>query len=357
MYSLPNPTSAQPVSGTTARLAHPSRLAALRATGMLDNSRNPVLDRLTRLVTRLLGVPISLVSLVDDAAQHFPGMHGLGGPVGETRCTPLTHSFCQHVVTNDALLQVNDASLNPLVQDNLAFTELGVIAYAGVPLRTAEGETLGALCAIDMQPVDWTPEQIAILEDLATAAMAEIELRSTVRALLATQEQLRTQSNYDALTGLLNRRGFMEFARRQWALAERVKLPFLIMSIDLDDFSRINEALGHAAGDEALMEMSRLICETFRASDCVARSGGDEFMVLVTNCGEPEADRVRERLHEAIELRNIQRGRDYRMDISIGITVWRPDAPKPLAQLLRMADEAMQREKQGHRLESRIDPV
>jgi len=168
----------------------PARLAALRATGLLDDASNAVLDRLTRLVTQLRGVPVALVSLVDDRGQHFPGLTGLGGWAGAQRSTPLSHSFCKHVVTSETALIVTDASLHPLVRDNAAHTELGVVAYAGVPLRTGDGHTYGALCAIDTSPVAWTAEQLAILEDLAAAAMAEIELRATVRSLAAAQESL-----------------------------------------------------------------------------------------------------------------------------------------------------------------------
>jgi len=172
------------------RITAPARLAALRATGLLDDASNAVLDRLTRLVTQLLGVPVALVSLVDERGQHFPGLTGLGGWAGDQRSTPLSHSFCKHVVTSETTLVVTDAAMNPLVRDNEAHTELGVVAYAGVPLRSADGHTYGALCAIDTAPLMWTAEHLGILEDLAAAAMAEIELRAAVRSLGAARESL-----------------------------------------------------------------------------------------------------------------------------------------------------------------------
>jgi len=187
---LPDVATAQRNAPIDPRITAPARLAALRATGLLDGGSNAVLDRLTRLVTRLLGVPVALVSLVDERGQHFPGLAGLGGWAGEQRSTPLTHSFCQHVVTSESMLVVTDAAVHPLVRDNEAHTELGVVAYAGVPLRSTDGHTYGALCAIDTTPVVWTAEQLAILEDLAAAAMAEIELRATARSLIATQVSL-----------------------------------------------------------------------------------------------------------------------------------------------------------------------
>ncbi|MCY7287133.1 MAG: GAF domain-containing protein, partial [Cryobacterium sp.] len=143
----PAPKQAYSPAVLQSRLTDPRRLEALRASALLDGAQNPVLDRLTRLVTRFLGVPVSLVTLVGDGGQHFPGLTGLSGWAGERRGTPLTHSFCQHVVGRDETLVIQDAAIDPLVMSNLAFSELGVVAYLGVPLRTSSGDTLGALCA------------------------------------------------------------------------------------------------------------------------------------------------------------------------------------------------------------------
>lgn len=140
-----------------ARLSDRQRLQLLERSALLNGIADPVLDRIARLTAGILGVPIALVSLVDDQRQHFPGLAGPGGWAGAQRWTTLSHSLCQHVVTRDAALVISDASTHPLVMDNLAFKDLGVVAYAGVPLRTEQGETLGALCAIDRHPVQWTP--------------------------------------------------------------------------------------------------------------------------------------------------------------------------------------------------------
>ena len=336
------------------RLTSPARLAALRATGLLDGTSNAVLDRLTRLVTRLLGVPTATVSLVDDQGQHFPGQAGMDGWAGDRRGTPLSHSFCQHVVTSDAILVVQDALQHPLVQDNAAVAEFGVRSYAGVPLRTAEGLTLGALCAVNCAPLVWTAEQVGILEDLAAAAMAEIELRSTIRSLVAMQVKLQSQVSRDELTGVLNRRGFLEQAKRHLALAERTEAPFLVAALDLDGFKAINDTCGHEAGDTALQEMAALLTNVCRASDIVARFGGDEFVLLLANSGVDQMHRVRERLHEAIERRNQRVSIERQMTSSIGIAVWTPKHPKSLALLQRQADEAMYADKRANRARSTV---
>ncbi len=345
----PSTESAGRAGSIDPRITVPARLAALRATGLLDGASNAVLDRLTRLVTRLLDVPVALVSLVDDRGQFFPGLTGLGGWAGEQRSTPLSHSFCQHVVASESMLIVTDAAAHPLVRDNGAHKELGVVAYAGVPLRGDDGHTYGALCAIDTTPVTWTDEQLAILEDLASAAMAEIELRATIKSLVATQVKLQSLVSRDELTELLNRRGFADYANRYLALAERAQAPFLVVALDLDDFRAINDTLGHEAGDAALIEMAALLRSTCRASDLLARLGGDEFVLLLANSGVDEMHRVRERLLEVLEHRNQQVGVERRLSVSIGIAVWTPEDPKSLPMLQRLADEAMYADKRAGR--------
>lgn len=331
------------------RLTSATRLAALSATGLLDGIMNPVLDRISRLATKLLGAPIALVSLVGDRRQHFPGLAGLTGWAAEERGTRLSHSFCQHVVARDAALMIYDARVDPLVMAQPTYADLGVVAYAGVPLRNAAGETLGAMCAIDTNPVRWTAAQLALLEDLAAAAMAEIELRATLGALQAAHEKLRQQVIRDPMTGLLNRRGFLELAKQHLSLAERTKAEFLVAAIDLDGFKAINDTLGHDAGDQALVEMAALLREVCRESDVVARFGGDEFVLLLPSADETMTAAVRARLQKALDARNADPDVEFSLEASLGFSAWTPTAPKTMPTLLREADEAMYERKRIRR--------
>jgi two-component sensor histidine kinase len=168
------------MASPTDPLRNPERLAALAATDLPDSVAEEAFDRLTRMVTRLLGVPVALVSLVDDTRQFFKSQQGLPSPARETRQTPLTHSFCQHVVIEQAPLVVTDAENDPRVCDNLAVPELGVKAYLGVPLTLPSGHVIGSLCAIDMIPRDWSDADLRSLSDIAEIVMSEIELRGEI---------------------------------------------------------------------------------------------------------------------------------------------------------------------------------
>ncbi|CCE03056.1 HWE histidine kinase domain-containing protein [Bradyrhizobium sp. STM 3809] len=156
----------------------PDRLTALLQTELLDSPPEPGFDRVTRLTTRLLQAPAAIIALVDRDRQFFKSSIGLCEPWASLRETPLSHSFCQHVVSSAEPLVVSDATVHPLVKDNLAIPILGVIAYLGVPLKLQNGEVIGALCAIDHEPRPWSEDDIAQITELSEIVMDEIALRA-----------------------------------------------------------------------------------------------------------------------------------------------------------------------------------
>jgi len=178
-----------PLSGNP--LKDPARLAALEQTGLMDSPTDLPFDRLVRLASKVLRAPVALVSLVDAHRQFFKGSCGLPEPWASRRETPLSHSFCKEIVRAGAALIVSDARIDPIVRDNGAIVDLGIIAYAGMPLRTADGHVLGAFCVIDVQPRTWSDEDLETLEALAATVMTEIELRVDVAARRKVEEKLR----------------------------------------------------------------------------------------------------------------------------------------------------------------------
>jgi GAF domain-containing protein len=159
-----------------ALLSDPARMRSFARSG-LTAVADAQMDALAERVRRWVGAPVALVSLVQPDRQVFPGMVGLPEPWASTRSTPLTHSFCQHVVTSAEPLIVPDAREHPLLRDNRAVHDLGVVAYAGMPLTDETGNVLGSLCAIDIRPRPWTDDELTALRDLADACSTELRLR------------------------------------------------------------------------------------------------------------------------------------------------------------------------------------
>ncbi|MFN0074660.1 MAG: ATP-binding protein [Chloroflexota bacterium] len=155
-----------------------SRLAKLRQLALLDSPAELAFDRLTRLASALAGAPVALVSLVDDHRQFFKSSVGLPEPWASLRETPLSHSFCQHVVATAQPLIIHDAREHPLVCENLAVRDLNVRAYLGHPIITSDNQTLGSFCVIDTKPRQWTESEMEVMKDLTASVITEIELRA-----------------------------------------------------------------------------------------------------------------------------------------------------------------------------------
>lgn len=166
------------------------RLAALRESDVLDTSPEEEFDAITRLASRSLGVSMVLVSLVDDERQWFKSHHGL--PVRET---PRDVSFCAHAVEAGRELIVPDASKDPRFADNPLVEGAPYIRfYAGIPLRSAEGDVLGTLCALDREPRGLDEDEHRLLADLAEQVERQLELRrrlATMGARLAARVSQR----------------------------------------------------------------------------------------------------------------------------------------------------------------------
>lgn len=163
-------------------LADPSRLAAADATGLVDAPTTPAFDRAARIVAAVLDVPVAHSTIVLADRQFFPSQVGFPEPLATDRTSPLTHSFCKHVVTEERPFVVPDTRQVPVLADNPVVTMLGVAAYCGVPLYDQDGTLLGSLCGMQFEPRQWTDEEVALLEDVAAFLQDNLRLRAEVAA-------------------------------------------------------------------------------------------------------------------------------------------------------------------------------
>ncbi len=161
---------------------------------------------------------------------------------------------------------------------------------------------------------------------------------------------LREMSLVDPLTLLYNRRGLLALARQLFKVADRMRRRVSHIFVDLDGLKVINDTLGHSVGDQALLETTELLKETFRDSDIIARMGGDEFVVLAMENAGADAELWTARLQENLRARNARADRRYLLSLSIGIAYYDPDAPRDLDDLLARADRLMYEEKRAKRL-------
>ena len=175
-------------------------------------------DRLARLAARILEVPTSLVTIVEEDRQRFPGQTGLPEPWATRRETPLSYSFCKHVVAAGAPVEIADAREDDRVRDNPAIPEFGIVAYLGVPLASPDGTVLGSVCAMDQRPRAWTADDRALLIDVCAAAATEVHLR----LLLDRERRLAIDLNEDLAEHLAVAKRELERGGTQGAAIERI---------------------------------------------------------------------------------------------------------------------------------------
>ncbi len=194
----------------------------------------------------------------------------------------------------------------------------------------------------------WEKVHIAPVVDERGTAHHYLAVKSDITASKRQEEQITYQAHYDALTGLPNRFLSLDRLTQLMLEARRRGRCAAVLFVDLDGFKKINDSLGHEAGDRVLVQTAERLSEAVRADDTVGRLGGDEFLVLLGDIAQPiEARRVAEDIINKFQAPFRQQGRDLIVTASIGIAVCPDDGILP-AELLRHADMAMyESKKQG----------
>jgi diguanylate cyclase (GGDEF)-like protein/PAS domain S-box-containing protein len=162
-----------------------------------------------------------------------------------------------------------------------------------------------------------------------------------ISELKMMEEKLHALSVTDELTGLCNRRGFFTFADRHVKLANRRKTKVFMLYFDLDGLKRINDTLGHKAGDLALGKMAGCLKKSFRDSDAIARIGGDEFVVFPVEAKGDSISNIIDRFQRNLEACDENAGRGDALSASIGAACYDPENPCSLDELLIQADRNM----------------
>ena len=151
----------------------------------------------------------------------------------------------------------------------------------------------------------------------------------------------------DDLTGLYNRRGFFTLASHQIELANRNKKEILLIYIDIDRLKKINDTIGHQKGDQALIEVSNILKDTFRKSDIIARMGGDEFVVFPINTAEESYEILIEHLSSNLESYNKNKNNKFKLSLSFGKASYNYCHPVAIDKLLSIADTDMYNKKRN----------
>jgi diguanylate cyclase (GGDEF)-like protein/PAS domain S-box-containing protein len=204
------------------------------------------------------------------------------------------------------------------------------VSTTKVPLRDRSGRIVGL---------------IGISRDITDNKLAELGLAEQATQLAEQARLLERLTLLDELTGLNNRRGLQTVGEQALYSARRTGTPVAILFIDVDGLKRINDTLGHAAGDEALRAMAGVIESSICDGDVAARIGGDEFCVLLLDKVGGALERVREQISTGAQAASAVRSLPFALSATVGACEVDARTPGSLAQLLERADSLMYEEK------------
>lgn len=322
-----------------------SQFKALEALAEIDRlilsapSIERILETLLRLVRQVAGCSCVSVTLIDpDGRSH--------GRVYLNDADRGAHSDVKRVRLGHIIDALGDASEGKLLD---LTKEDPMPAYAVHVARS------GARWAL-VHPVRAMNDLVAILTLGYPETSADVNVNSSfardfadrlavAMSNLEREERLYRQAHYDDLTGMPNRQLFKDRLQHEIARSARSGESLALLYIDLDNFKRVNDTLGHDAGDELLRIVGARVAACVKLSDTVARLGGDEFVVVLGGLPGPEpATSVAERILTELAIPLEIRKREFRGTASIGISMF-PNDGSTLEELLKNADTAMYRAK------------
>lgn len=293
-------------------------------------------QKLVNTVANLFAAPAAFVTQASNkgievlVASELPTTHySPGGAAGMDE-----NVYCHYVVQNNLPLYVKNAEQHPEWHSNPEYIQDNYVSYLGYPILWPDGTPFGTLCVMDTQTSDYADQLVNTLELMSEVLNSDL-------AHLYTESQLRVESRIDPLTGILNRRGFEEAYEQYRRLSHRLGRKAKLCFIDLDDFKKVNDNLGHEMGDKLLQIFAQALTEVTRSTDLVCRWGGDEFVVLFNSDKEINSKRLIARINEFVH----QSYPAHTIGFSSGVVALDLKKDNTLERALIDADKAMYQQK------------
>lgn len=316
----------------------PARLAALDRYQILDTAPEIAFDKITTLVQTVLNIGFSAVTLI---AHDRQWLKSAASPIPMAPSGPRSASFCTHTIQRHEPMIVPDTLEDSRFVDNpVVIAPPHIRSYIGVPLTSPDGYNVGALCAFDTHPRSFDATQVQILTNFASLVVDELELR-----LIAKK---------DFLTGALTRRAFDAALERTFKAFSEQGIQSSVILFDIDHFKRINDELGHAAGDSVLTGVAQFVAEMIPPHAAFGRLGGEEFAILLPNTDGADALAFAESLRRGLTQRRMPGLTERPVTASFGIAATVAGIASPEDWVAR-ADLLMYEAKQSGRNRCRLD--
>ncbi len=313
---------------------------------MLSRSETPdqIFDAIVSGVTRISKMPAGSLSVYNKEKQQLflVATKGFSSEFYESSVYPVRlGGLTEHILSNNKPILVPDISDYPAFNNPVIMKE-GIRSLIAIPLIGDKGP-VGILYCDDFEARTFPDNLSAHLQMLATQAVIAIQKQQTF-------ERIKELSIRDPLTSLYNRRYLNKIMNSEIDRASRLNRPLSAMLIDIDHFKRVNDTYGHLVGDQVLEGLARCFESMIRPYDVLARFGGEEFIILMSETDEREAMASAERLRIAAQDSTLLPG-GATLSCSIGVCTFRKTEKAAISskQFLKHSDEALYRAKREGR--------
>ena len=306
------------------------------------------INQILKLGCDHFGLPFGSISHIIDDRYSVVFAECPNGEIPVGGSFALGDTYCCHTLEADAPVAIAHTKHSELA-GHPCYEKFAFETYIGAPLLV-DGEKYGTLSFTASEPRErpFSQTEKELIRQFADWIGHEIARQQAHEALMESQIRLERISSIDDLTGVLNRRAFLERAATELARFHRTGRKFTAVMIDVDYFKSINDTYGHSVGDEVLKGFARIFSDALRAVDVFGRVGGEEFCAILDNTEETTALMVCERMQEKVIKRFRVEPITWDITCSMGLaTVTRKDTQ--FSTLLQRADHALYRAKEAGR--------
>ncbi len=271
-------------------------------------------------------------------------------------CIPLERNICSKAVLTGKIVVKDNCSEDPLYRKN-SRSKISPHGHYIIPIKD-QNQVFGIIFLYTDPNPDRSLSRLTLLETIGTQTGAFYKRIKTEEELRRSYAKIKKMAMIDDLTQIMNRRSIFHHLKKEWARAKRHNFSISILLIDIDHFKKINDRFGHPVGDIVLRKIAKRIRDTVRPYDGIGRYGGEEFIVILSNCSTDEAYKVAERIRTTVSSEPFTIG-DLNLYVTISIGVASSSAPpkeKP-EEIIQLADLALYEAKNSGRNCIRIKKV
>lgn len=315
-----------------------------------DIGTHEIIDTLLRDALAYLGLDIGLVSRIIDDQYIVQWAASEVAEIAPGDTFVLGDTYCRLMLDVEDVFHTTQAGQDARVSGHPCYQHFGLETYIGVPLHL-NGEVWGTLnfSSAQSRPHGFSQVEIELVRLMANAVERVIADAAEIEQVRQERDRLADKASRDYLTRLPNRFYLDQHVARLIRAHDAQGAPFSLAVIDIDHFKRVNDTHGHDAGDAVLQWLGARISGCLREGDIVARTGGEEFVVVLRGSHAPEAIKAMERVREHVNAGTVSLPGGTELGITLSGGLSEHARGEPFARLFKRADTALYRAKRDGR--------